>query len=117
MEANEKAEVEPIRLTSNLEPTSGSRCSYGYHVQSHFKWTKHVRWNQFSLFSLSILRIPLEVGFMHLQLWSLGGAPVSNVKCLRVVGENVSGVPTFYLLVQDGGVGFYYPLHMAVAEK
>ena len=54
---------------------------------------------------------------MHLQLWSLGGALVSNVKCLRVVGENVSGMPIFYLLVQDGEVGFDYPLHMVVADK
>jgi len=29
----------------------------------------------------------------------------------------VSGMPTFCLPVQDGGVGFDYRLHMAVADK
>lgn len=33
------------------------------------------------------------------------------------VGEDVSGMPTFCLPVQDGGVGFDYRLHMAVADK
>jgi 1,4-alpha-glucan branching enzyme len=29
----------------------------------------------------------------------------------------VSGMPTFCIPVQDGGVGFDYRLHMAVADK
>ncbi|KAG4204845.1 hypothetical protein ERO13_A04G065400v2 [Gossypium hirsutum] len=33
------------------------------------------------------------------------------------IGEDVSGMPTFCLPVQDGGVGFDYRLHMAVADK
>ncbi|PIA39220.1 hypothetical protein AQUCO_02700415v1 [Aquilegia coerulea] len=33
------------------------------------------------------------------------------------VGEDVSGMPTFGIPVQDGGVGFDYRLHMAVADK
>ncbi|KAL5807547.1 hypothetical protein ACOSQ4_030280 [Xanthoceras sorbifolium] len=33
------------------------------------------------------------------------------------VGEDVSGMPTFCIPVQDGGVGFDYRLHMAVADK
>ncbi|KAF2567396.1 hypothetical protein F2Q68_00024334, partial [Brassica cretica] len=34
-----------------------------------------------------------------------------------VVGEDVSGMPAFCIPVQDGGVGFDYRLHMAVADK
>ncbi|XP_039057127.1 1,4-alpha-glucan-branching enzyme 1, chloroplastic/amyloplastic-like [Hibiscus syriacus] len=33
------------------------------------------------------------------------------------IGEDVSGMPTFCLPVQGGGVGFDYRLHMAVADK
>ncbi|XVF07723.1 hypothetical protein REPUB_Repub06bG0164300 [Reevesia pubescens] len=33
------------------------------------------------------------------------------------IGEDVSGMPTFCLPVQDGGVGFNYRLHMAIADK
>ncbi|XP_028784874.1 1,4-alpha-glucan-branching enzyme 1, chloroplastic/amyloplastic isoform X1 [Neltuma alba] len=33
------------------------------------------------------------------------------------IGEDVSGMPTFCLPTQDGGVGFDYRLHMAVADK
>ncbi|KAL8125642.1 hypothetical protein AgCh_013052 [Apium graveolens] len=33
------------------------------------------------------------------------------------IGEDVSGMPTFGLPVQDGGVGFDYRLHMAIADK
>ncbi|KAH7372698.1 hypothetical protein KP509_17G017100 [Ceratopteris richardii] len=33
------------------------------------------------------------------------------------VGEDVSGMPTFCIPVADGGVGFDYRLHMAVADK
>ncbi|XP_068661481.1 1,4-alpha-glucan-branching enzyme 2-2, chloroplastic/amyloplastic-like [Aristolochia californica] len=33
------------------------------------------------------------------------------------VGEDVSGMPTFCIPIQDGGVGFDYRLHMAVADK
>ncbi|KAK8705191.1 hypothetical protein V6N13_048797 [Hibiscus sabdariffa] len=33
------------------------------------------------------------------------------------VGEDVSGMPTFCIPVQDGGVGFDYRLHMAIADK
>ncbi|KAJ6742441.1 14-ALPHA-GLUCAN-BRANCHING ENZYME, partial [Salix viminalis] len=33
------------------------------------------------------------------------------------IGEDVSGMPTFCIPVQDGGVGFDYRLHMAVADK
>ncbi|RZC76872.1 hypothetical protein C5167_001026 [Papaver somniferum] len=33
------------------------------------------------------------------------------------VGEDVSGMPTFCIPVKDGGVGFDYRLHMAVADK
>lgn len=33
------------------------------------------------------------------------------------IGEDVSGMPTFSRSVQDGGVGFDYRLHMAVADK
>nr|CAB3446751.1 unnamed protein product [Digitaria exilis] len=33
------------------------------------------------------------------------------------IGEDVSGMPTFALPVHDGGVGFDYRLHMAVADK
>ena len=33
------------------------------------------------------------------------------------IGEDVSGMPTFCLPVQEGGVGFDYRLHMAVADK
>ncbi|XP_052144713.1 1,4-alpha-glucan-branching enzyme 2, chloroplastic/amyloplastic-like [Oryza glaberrima] len=33
------------------------------------------------------------------------------------IGEDVSGMPTFALPVQDGGVGFDYRLHMAVPDK
>ncbi|KAI5084799.1 hypothetical protein GOP47_0001047 [Adiantum capillus-veneris] len=33
------------------------------------------------------------------------------------VGEDVSGMPTFSVPVADGGVGFDYRLHMAVADK
>lgn len=29
----------------------------------------------------------------------------------------VSGMPTFCIPVQDGGVGFDYRLHMAIADK
>jgi 1,4-alpha-glucan branching enzyme len=29
----------------------------------------------------------------------------------------VSGMPTFCLPTQDGGIGFNYRLHMAVADK
>ncbi|XP_027353590.1 1,4-alpha-glucan-branching enzyme 1, chloroplastic/amyloplastic isoform X2 [Abrus precatorius] len=34
-----------------------------------------------------------------------------------IIGEDVSGMPTFCLPTQDGGVGFDYRLHMAVADK
>ena len=34
-----------------------------------------------------------------------------------IVGEDVSGMPTFSLPVGDGGVGFNYRMHMAVADK
>ncbi|KAG0490708.1 hypothetical protein HPP92_007571 [Vanilla planifolia] len=33
------------------------------------------------------------------------------------VGEDVSGMPTFCIPVQDGGIGFDYRLHMAVPDK
>ncbi|KAL6634238.1 hypothetical protein ACP70R_026909 [Stipagrostis hirtigluma subsp. patula] len=33
------------------------------------------------------------------------------------IGEDVSGMPTFALPLQDGGVGFDYRMHMAVADK
>lgn len=33
------------------------------------------------------------------------------------IGEDVSGMPTFCIPVTDGGVGFDYRLHMAVADK
>ncbi|CAD6250825.1 unnamed protein product [Miscanthus lutarioriparius] len=33
------------------------------------------------------------------------------------IGEDVSGMPTFALPVHDGGVGFDYRMHMAVADK
>ncbi|XXG64978.1 hypothetical protein AAC387_Pa05g2792 [Persea americana] len=33
------------------------------------------------------------------------------------IGEDVSGMPAFCLPVQDGGVGFDYRLHMAIADK
>ncbi|KAL6521134.1 hypothetical protein OROGR_017703 [Orobanche gracilis] len=33
------------------------------------------------------------------------------------IGEDVSGMPTFCVPIQDGGVGFHYRLHMAVADK
>ncbi|KAF3778090.1 1-4-alpha-glucan-branching enzyme 1 [Nymphaea thermarum] len=33
------------------------------------------------------------------------------------VGENVSGMPTFCIPVKDGGVGFDYRLHVAIADK
>ncbi|KAI3725241.1 hypothetical protein L1987_65022 [Smallanthus sonchifolius] len=33
------------------------------------------------------------------------------------IGEDVSGMPTFGIPVQDGGVGFDYRLHMAIADK
>nr|AHW50661.1 starch branching protein II [Lens culinaris] len=33
------------------------------------------------------------------------------------IGEDVSGMPTFCLPTQDGGIGFNYRLHMAVADK
>uniref|UniRef100_A0A5B6ZJQ5 1,4-alpha-glucan branching enzyme n=1 Tax=Davidia involucrata TaxID=16924 RepID=A0A5B6ZJQ5_DAVIN len=33
------------------------------------------------------------------------------------VGEDVSGMPTFCIPVQDGGVGFDYRLQMAIADK
>ncbi|KAI3471845.1 hypothetical protein Pfo_028498 [Paulownia fortunei] len=33
------------------------------------------------------------------------------------IGEDVSGMPTFCIPLQDGGVGFDYRLHMAIADK
>ncbi|CAL9102190.1 unnamed protein product [Musa acuminata var. zebrina] len=33
------------------------------------------------------------------------------------IGEDVSGMPTFCIPVQDGGVGFEYRLHMAIPDK
>lgn len=33
------------------------------------------------------------------------------------IGEDVSGMPTFGIPVKDGGVGFNYRLHMAIADK
>ncbi|URE11331.1 Alpha amylase, C-terminal all-beta domain [Musa troglodytarum] len=33
------------------------------------------------------------------------------------IGEDVSGMPTFCIPVQDGGVGFDYRLHMAIPDK
>ncbi|KAK6147173.1 hypothetical protein DH2020_018085 [Rehmannia glutinosa] len=33
------------------------------------------------------------------------------------IGEDVSGMPTFCIPLQDGGIGFDYRLHMAVADK
>ncbi|KAA0043906.1 1,4-alpha-glucan-branching enzyme 2-2 [Cucumis melo var. makuwa] len=33
------------------------------------------------------------------------------------IGEDVSGMPTFCIPVQDGGIGFDYRLHMAIADK
>ncbi|KAK2970574.1 hypothetical protein RJ640_030947 [Escallonia rubra] len=33
------------------------------------------------------------------------------------IGEDVSGMPTFGISVKDGGVGFDYRLHMAIADK
>ncbi|XP_043814777.1 1,4-alpha-glucan-branching enzyme 1, chloroplastic/amyloplastic isoform X2 [Manihot esculenta] len=33
------------------------------------------------------------------------------------IGEDVSGKPTFCIPVEDGGVGFDYRLHMAIADK
>ncbi|RVW48031.1 1,4-alpha-glucan-branching enzyme 1, chloroplastic/amyloplastic [Vitis vinifera] len=33
------------------------------------------------------------------------------------IGEDVSGMPAFCIPVQDGGVGFDYRLHMAIADK
>lgn len=43
---------------------------------------------------------------------------VHNMLVLFVFhGMQVSGMPTFGIPVQDGGVGFDYRLHMAVADK
>ncbi|KAH6825381.1 starch branching enzyme 2.1 [Perilla frutescens var. hirtella] len=33
------------------------------------------------------------------------------------IGEDVSGMPTFCIPLEDGGVGFDYRLHMAIADK
>ncbi|XP_072981462.1 1,4-alpha-glucan-branching enzyme 1, chloroplastic/amyloplastic-like isoform X2 [Typha angustifolia] len=33
------------------------------------------------------------------------------------IGEDVSGMPAFCIPVQDGGIGFNYRLHMAIADK
>ncbi|XP_047339190.1 1,4-alpha-glucan-branching enzyme 2-2, chloroplastic/amyloplastic-like [Impatiens glandulifera] len=33
------------------------------------------------------------------------------------IGEDVSGMPTFCIPVEDGGIGFDYRLHMAIADK
>ncbi|XP_057513372.1 1,4-alpha-glucan-branching enzyme 2-2, chloroplastic/amyloplastic-like isoform X1 [Actinidia eriantha] len=33
------------------------------------------------------------------------------------IGEDVSGMPTFCIPVKDGGIGFDYRLHMAIADK
>ncbi|KAG6596555.1 1,4-alpha-glucan-branching enzyme 1, chloroplastic/amyloplastic, partial [Cucurbita argyrosperma subsp. sororia] len=33
------------------------------------------------------------------------------------IGEDVSGMPTFCIPIQDGGIGFDYRLHMAIADK
>ncbi|XP_047316567.1 1,4-alpha-glucan-branching enzyme 2-2, chloroplastic/amyloplastic-like [Impatiens glandulifera] len=33
------------------------------------------------------------------------------------IGEDVSGMPAFCVPVQDGGIGFDYRLHMAIADK
>ncbi|KAK4481160.1 hypothetical protein RD792_012041 [Penstemon davidsonii] len=33
------------------------------------------------------------------------------------IGEDVSGMPTFCVPLQDGGIGFDYRLHMAIADK
>ncbi|KAG8376680.1 hypothetical protein BUALT_Bualt09G0089100 [Buddleja alternifolia] len=33
------------------------------------------------------------------------------------IGEDVSGMPTFCISLQDGGIGFDYRLHMAIADK
>lgn len=33
------------------------------------------------------------------------------------IGEDVSGMPAFCIPVQDGGIGFEYRLHMAIADK
>lgn len=35
----------------------------------------------------------------------------------KIVSFQVSGMPTFCIPVQDGGVGFDYRLHMAIADK
>lgn len=39
------------------------------------------------------------------------------LRSLNLVSLQVSGMPAFCIPVQDGGVGFDYRLHMAVADK
>lgn len=51
----------------------------------------------------------------------IGGS--TNISCSTILISlnyeivQVSGMPTFCIPVQDGGVGFDYRLHMAVADK
>ncbi len=39
------------------------------------------------------------------------------VELTSLLSVQVSGMPTFCIPVQDGGVGFDYRLHMAVPDK
>lgn len=41
---------------------------------------------------------------------------IHSSNCVTVIFQ-VSGMPTFCIPVPDGGVGFDYRLHMAVADK
>lgn len=50
-------------------------------------------------------------------LWTMSVVVVFLLVIIQLYIIQVSGMPTFCLPVQDGGVGFDYRLHMAVADK
>jgi hypothetical protein len=54
-------------------------------------------------------------------MWHLNMTVTTSIHCSiffnSYVIVQVSGMPTFCIPVQDGGVGFDYRLHMAVPDK
>uniref|UniRef100_A0A803MQJ5 1,4-alpha-glucan branching enzyme n=1 Tax=Chenopodium quinoa TaxID=63459 RepID=A0A803MQJ5_CHEQI len=87
---------------------SGSR---GY----HWMWDSRL----FNYGSWEVLRYLLSNARWWLEEYKFDGFRFDGVTSMMYThhGLQVSGMPTFCLPTQDGGVGFDYRLHMAIADK
>lgn len=70
-----------------------------------------------SIVLFSCCLIPLVINIFGLKLWKYW---IQSLKsCFEGISSflQVSGMPAFCIPVQDGGIGFDYRLHMAIADK